>query len=297
MLVWFLLAIGSAITNSWTQAMQKWAVSLSRYSKISISFIALATSSLILFLVSYFFTGFPDIDGRFWGAVAITGILNIITFPLMLRAYEIGEFSSVYSMILLTPVFLLLTSFIFLGEAVSLLGGAGVALTVLGLWVTTRSNHEHAKVPDFAKGNLLGILVAFLWSISTNFDKLATVYSNQVFAPAVASAIMAGGYAVYLLVKHRTVLVRAAAESPNNHRFLGAGFAILLLLGLTMALSNVLHNSALLAGFVTYTIAVKRTGVLFGVFWGWLFFHEKNIASKLFGVIIAILGVVAILFS
>ena len=54
-----------------------------------------------------------------------------------------------------------------------------------------------------------------------------------------------------------------------------------IVLGSLLSFSNVLHNSALLAGFASYTIAVKRVGVLFGIVWGWLFFHEKNIGKKL----------------
>lgn len=299
MIIWFLLALGSAISNSWTQVIQKWSVLVSRYSKLSISFVAIATSSLILFLVSYFLVGFPHLQPGFWTAVLITSIINFFTFPLMLKAYEVGEFSSVYSMILLTPVFLLFTSFLFLGEAPSVIGIVGVVLTILGLLMVTRSNHEHAAVPDFKKGNLLGITVALLWSVSVNFDKLAVLHSDQFFAPAIANLFISFGYFVYLLIKQRKLLVKIKLpeNSNGNNRFVLSGMLLLFLLGLVMALSNVLHNSALLAGLASYTIAVKRMGVLFGVFWGWLFFKEKNIAKKILGAVIAISGVIAILFS
>ena len=299
MFVWFLLSIGAAVSNSATQVIQKWAVVLSNYSKITITFIATITAALILFAISYFITGFPLLQSGFWEAVLITSILNFIAFPVMLKAYELGEFSSVYSMILMTPVFLLFTSFIFLGEIPSMIGAFGVLLTVIGLWVITQGNHEHLQVPSFAKGNLLGLLVAFLWSVSVNFDKLSAVYSDRFFAPAMASAMMAAGYAIYLLIKNRRLFVRNAVASENHHqdRFLFQGVVVLLCLGASMALGSVLHNSALLAGLASYTIAIKRMGVLFGVIWGWLFFKEKDIAKKLLGAAIAVAGVVAILFS
>lgn len=297
MITWFLLALGSAIANSCTQAMQKSAVSLGRYSKISISFIALATASLILFAISFLIIGAPEIDGRFWSAVLVTGIINIATFPLMLKAYELGEFSSVYSMILMTPAFLLITSFIFLGETTSWIGVLGVLLTVVGLWVITRGSHEHVAVPNFTKGNILAVSVAFLWSISVNFDKLATIHSDAFFAPATITALMAVGYLFYLLIKHRTVLVKNENQLDKAQHSWGLDLGLLLILGLAMAFSNVLHNAALLAGPASYTIAIKRLGILLGVFWGWLFFHEKDIAKKIVGAAIAIAGVVAILFA
>lgn len=282
--------------------MQKWAVMLSRYSKASISFVAITTASVILFFVSYFIIGLPEIDSGFWTVVLVTGAINIITFPLMLKAYEVGEFSSVYSMILLTPVFLILTSFVFLGEAPSSVGALGIILTVFGLYVIAKSNRgDHTAVPDFRKGNLLGITVAFLWSISVNFDKLSVVYSDVFFAPAVILAMMSAGYAAYLLIKYRTILVKVANANVTppapGHKFVVSGLAIMVALGLAMSLSQVFHNSALITGLASYTIAIKRLGVLFGVFWGWLFFHEKNNAKKFLGTTIAILGVIAILLS
>lgn len=302
MLIWLLLAFGSALTNSWVQTMSKWAINLTRYSKITIAFVITATAAAALFLFSYFIFGFPAIDSRFWGAVTITAILNLIGFPIMLKAYELGEFSSVYSMILLTPVFLLVTAFIFLDETPSTLGIVGVILTIVGLWIVARGNHAHAQVPNFAKGNWLGILTALLWSISVNFDKLSTLYSDRFFAPATATAFMAIGYLFYLLLKHKRVLVIKAetTEEKSNSKLktlkIPKGL-FLVLAGLFLGLSSVLHNSALLAGYASYTIAIKRTGVLFGVLWGWLFFKEKGILRKLVGALIAVIGVIAIILA
>ncbi len=295
MLTWFLLALGSAFTNSWTQATQKLALKLTSYSKYSITFIASATASSLLFIVSYFFVGFPAVDSRFWLAIFITGVLNFISFPLMLKAYEVGEFSSVYSMILLTPVFLLITSFIFLGEAPSLFGILGVLLTIFGLWFISQRREESA-VLDFKKGNFLGILVAFIFSITVNFDKIATQHSDVFFSPAIGSLVMAICCLFYLLFRYKRILVRNGNVVPPEKKLFGNVW-ILFLLGTIIALSSIFHNSALLAGFASYTIAIKRTGILFGVLWGWLFFDEKGIAKKLLGAGIAISGVIAILFS
>lgn len=295
MLIWFLLAVGSAITNSWLQVTQKWAVLMSRYSKLTIVFIAAGINSVLLFVISYII-GFPNIDSRFWTAILITGVLNAIASPIMLKAYEIGEFSSVYSMILTTPVFLLLTSFVFLGEVSSVFGILGVLFTVLGLWIITRSKHEHVQVPNFSRGNWLGILVALIYSITVNFDKLGAVYSSPVFSAAAGAGIASLGNLVFLLVRYKRVFVKTEPEPAINHKFPIQGILLILLVGFVMALGSVLHNSALLTGFASYTIAIKRTGVLFGVFWGWLFFHEKNIAKKIFGAAVAVAGVLLILF-
>mgnify|MGYP001580441882 CR=1 FL=1 len=299
MTLWFILALASALANSGVQVVQKITLLTSRYSKISITFFASLTAALILLTVSYFIIGFPEIGDRFWSAVLITGILNAIAFPIMLKAYELGEFSSVYSMILATPAFLLITGFIFLGEIPSLLGILGVFLITLGLWTVSKNNHDHITVPNFYKGNLLGLLVAFIWSVTVNFDKIAALNADVFFAPAASWLVMSLGYGIYLLIRHRSLLVKngSVPATDNQRHAIFAGVAMLIFLGLTMAFSNILHNAALVHGFASYTIAIKRTGVLLGVLWGWLVFKEKNIVKKLLGTAISIIGIVAILNS
>ncbi len=291
MLTWFLLAFSAAIIHSFMQTLQKRAVTVVGYSKVTITFVITAIAAALIFVVSYFIVGLPQIDNQFWSAIFITGALNALAWPIMLKAYEVGEFSSVYSMILLTPVFLLITSFIFLGEAPSPVGILGVLLTVSGLWFIT-SQHKHIDIPGFAKGNWLGVSVAAIFSISVNFDKLAVQHSDRFLGSAGVLAVIALGSAIYLLTRYKKIFLHTGSGAGSV-----SGPLLLVGVGVLLAIGNVVHNSALLAGLASYTIAVKRMGVLLGVVWGWLFFKEKNISQKLFGAVIAVLGVVTILFS
>jgi drug/metabolite transporter (DMT)-like permease len=108
---------------------------------------------------------------------------------------------------------------------------------------------------------------------------------------------MAIGYGIYLAISPKKIFANGSGiVQPQSSKFF-SGLNILLLLGLMGAGGTVLYNSPLLGGFASYTIAVKRVGVLLGVIWGWLFFKEKDLGKKLLGAAIAIAGVVAILWS
>ena len=300
MLVWFLFAFGSAVMQSWVSALSKRAVSLGQYSKITVSFISITTASLLLFVVSFFIAGVPELKSGFWQAVLITGSLNIVMFPLTLKAFELGEYSVVFSMSLATPIFLLATSVIFLNETPPFYGMVGVILTVLGLLIVT-STIEKSEAPRPGLGNLLGLAVALMSSISVNFDKLATLNSDRFFAPACITGMMGLGYALYLIATQRKLFVRDDSKFEERAKFnpflIFSGVALLFLIGITQSLNNVFYNYALTLSFASYTISIKRISVLFGVIWGWLFFREKNISKKLFGAGIAIAGVILILFS
>ena len=288
--------MGAAIFNSWEQVAQKLALIKTSYKKTTIIFASTAATSAILFGLS-FFAGVPHTDKQFWVAVLTTGLLNALAYPLMLKAYQIGEFSSIYSMILLTPVFLIGTSFFTLGERPTMLGITGVAITIIGIWFIMRHNHHDRKnIPDSAKGNILAILVAFIWSITANFDKIAVLHSDRLFSSAVVFGIISGGQAVYLLVKGNILSGRKQKEKALATSF-ALGMFFIIGLGAIMAIQSYMQNWALSIGPVTYTITLKRTGVLFGVLWGWLFFGEKIESKKILGIIIALGGVAAIIFS
>src|SRR3990167_7094183 len=267
MITWFLFALGAAIAQSCMNALSNRAVKLAQFSKITISFVATGVASLILLGISYFLVGFPELGPDFWRAVLITGAFNTIMIPVGFKAYEVCEFSSVYSMSLTAPIFILFTAWIFLGES----------------------------PPIF------GLSVALMASVSTNFDKLAVLNSDRFFSFGIIAGFMTVGYAAYLLIRHRTLIVRSetlsSTASPSWSIFLLHGVMLLFLIGIVHALNAYFYNSALMMGFVSYTIAIKRIGVLFGVLWGWLFFREKNISKKFLGAIIAILGILLILLA
>ncbi|KKT41784.1 hypothetical protein A2W54_00695 [Candidatus Giovannonibacteria bacterium RIFCSPHIGHO2_02_43_13] len=290
-MIWFLLALGNAITNSAYQAYSNYAVSLKRYSKFSILFWSMASSSILLFAVSWVL-GFPEIRAGFWPAVLTTSILNFIAAPILLKGYEIGEFSSVYSMILLTPVFVIVTAFIFLGEVPQMIGIFGIILTIIGLaslsGVTLKNYKEKWR---FERGALLGAFVALIYSVTVNFDKLSAKHSDAFFAAAMTAGTIAVLNGVYLLFKYRGSL------SVKDFGLKSSYFWYLLPLGIISALAQVLHNSALLIGLVSYTIAIKRIGIVFGVILGWIFFKEKDLGKKMLGATIAVCGVLLILLG
>lgn len=288
-MTWIFFAVGNAIISSVYQALNNFAASTGRFSKFTIAFFGTAITSPILFFFSYIH-GFPKIGGGFWTAVFVTGILNFIATPIMLKAYETGEFSSVYSMILLTPVFLVVTSYFFLGEKASILGILGIALTVFGLWFLAKPKAEgHKEKFHYFKGPALGIVVALIYSISINFDKLTVKRSDALFASAVVLGLLGILNGIYLLTKYR------GFGGARNFGF--SNLLILVPIGVSLALTQFLQNSAFLLGLASYTIAIKRTGILFGVLWGWLFFKEDGFKKKFFGAALAVLGVVTLLFA
>src|SRR3989344_3782839 len=216
------------------------------------------------------------------------------------RAVKLAQFSKITISFVPTggPPFLFVRRFFFFFRFPAV---GGVILSVVGLWSIARVSSKNTEAKDYKKGNLLGLSVALMASVSTNFDKLAVLNSDRFFSFGIIAGFMTVGYAAYLLIRHRTLIVRSetlsSTASPSWSIFLLHGVMLLFLIGIVHALNAYFYNSALMMGFVSYTIAIKRIGVLFGVLWGWLFFREKNISKKFLGAIIAILGILLILLA
>lgn len=296
--MWFLFALGAAIAQSAGQAFQNYAAQKEKLSKFFVLLCSSGVGALILFVVSWY-RGFPELHPYFWFAAAGTAGINFLAGPMLLKGYELADFSSVYSKILLTPIFMLGTSFLLLGEVPSALGVVGVVLTVLGLVSMiyggrSKTIQKASTAGWINRGELLGIGVAFLWSISANFDKLAAVYSDVFFGAAATLFLLAILYASYLLF--HTVRGKNLFPDILRHSFLRLA-GIVIGLGAVLASVLIFQNLAFLRGLASYTIAIKRLGVIFAVFWGWLFFHEKNIAQKLIGASIAVFGMILLIFA
>ena len=214
----------------------------------------------------------------------------------MLKGYEVGEFSSVFSMTLFTPVFAILTAFLFFGERPSLVGAIGIFLILVGLaYIGAKPAEEGQsdghRLKDIRTGNIYGIIVALIFSVSVNFDKLAVRYSDIFFSGAFITGFIALLNALYLLFSDRQ---KAYFINERKSAF---GVAALFVIGIFSAGTFIFYNAAISSGLVSYTIAIKRTGILFGILWGWLFFCEKKLRQKLVGVVIALGGVFLIFAS
>ena len=122
-------------------------------------------------------------SAEFWAAFLATGIINSFVTIIYMKAISLGDISEVMPMLSFTPLFLLFTSPIIVGEFPNAYGFIGVILVVLGSYllnVDLRSRKYFAPIKALVKnkGSRLMLLVSFIWSLTANFDKLSIQYSS-----------------------------------------------------------------------------------------------------------------------
>ena len=280
-MLWFILALLGAFFDATHYALiKRYLTHIDQYTLSAGVFIS---TSLFLFLVTLW-RGIPALGSSFITAVLATSIINVAAAILFYKALKITDLSLAVPMISFTPLFLILTSLLQLGELPSFFGIIGIVLIVLGSYVLYTGNHHRSLRDPFIslvknKGTIYMLMVAFLFSISSNFDKLAVLNSDAYFS----SAVVMGIIGISFLALARAPVKIYAIHSPK-----------MAVAGLALALVAVAINLAFTMQIVPYVISLKRVSVLFSVAYGGLMFRETQIVRRSIGSFIMVAGMIAI---
>ena len=145
---------------------------------------------------------------------------------------------------------------------------------------------EPVKAIFREKGSMCMVAVAFIFSITSSLGKVAIEHSSPVFF----------GSFYFILV---TLLFTPIAMHKNRNGISFSKKDILPLssIGVTYSMMIIFHMLAMSMVNVAYMISIKRTSLLFSIFYGYLLFKEEKITEKVLGGIIMFAGFVLIVFS
>jgi len=284
-MLWFLLSLLTAISHSTRDLFSKKSLQ-----KVDIYIIAWSIRSFALpfLLPILLFIQIPILDSTFWYAVIIGGTLNLIVSIIYMKAIKISPLSLTVPMLTFTPLFLLITSPIIVGEFPTIYGVIGILLIVLGAYVLNIRGIGKNLLTPFKmlvkeKGSVLMLIVAFVWSITSNIDKIAVQHSSPLFYTVVFNVFISCLFLPLLFVKSR----KEIRKIPLNVKSL-------LLIGLFSALIPVFQFYAISLTLVAYVISIKRTSAIFSSLYGFFFFKEKHMKERLLGAVIMVIGVLFI---
>jgi len=241
------------------------------------------------FLLSIlFFIKIPNLTKAFWLALLIGGGLNAICTILYMKAIKQTALSLTVPLVAFTPLFLLLTSPFMIGEFPDLSGVGGIILIVIGSYVLNFSAMQRGYLAPFRSlfaesGPRLMLLVAFLWSISANCDKIGIQNSSPLFWSIAATSFMAVVLIPIVLYK-----------SPRALQQIPAVFKKLVPIGFFCALTVIFQMLAVSLTLVAHVIAIKRTSTILSGLWGFLIFKETGFKERLLGASIMVAGVLLI---
>lgn len=237
----------------------------------------------LLYLPAIFFIQLK-FNQQFFISVIISGTINTAAAILYHRAISKGDISVVAPMLSFTPLFLIVISPIIVGEFPTSKGLIGIILIVVGSYLLNVNLKEKGILFPLKslmknKATRYMLIVAFIWSISANFDKKGIEASSILQYILVVNLFVTIGTTIFVISKRKFSLQSVWLERKN-----------LLFVGALTSMGYFVHMTALSMTLVAYVIALKRTSGMITVVLGYLILKEQNIKERLLGSTIMFIG-------
>jgi len=285
--MWFLFALCCSLFNALQGAYGK--KILNRIDPHLVTW-AMVAYALPLMGIALVIDGLPQVRPIFWPALAVTLAINLLAITLYLKAIKVSPLSLTIPFLAFTPIFLVLTGLLALGERPDAMGLVGIALIVVGVYVLNLDQLSKGLLTPFSRiarepGSLLMLAVALLWGISATADKVALLNSSPIFFL----------FVFHLLYSLLYLPILRWKASGQRQQLFGESRALFFFafLGAVAILAQMLATRMTLVSFV---IAIKRAGMVFSILLGYLFFGERQVALRLTAAGLMIVGVGFILW-
>jgi len=285
-LLWFILAIATALSVATGDALTK--KFFGRFSPYDMA-IASSIYSLPFLIIYIFFIPIPQLDTVFWWVAVILIPLDTFAFYLYMKAIKLSPLSLSIPFLSFTPVFMILTGFIVLGEVPNSWGITGIGFVVAGSYFLNVTQVKYGYFAPFRAifrepGSILMLVVAFIYSFLAVLGKKAIQHSSPLFF----------GF-FYLAALDITILIFFPFLEKIKWRDILKVPVKGLSVGLMLFLHALFHCLAISMIEAVYMIAVKRMSILFSVFYGWILFKEADIGARMLGALLMFAGVVLII--
>jgi uncharacterized membrane protein len=213
--------------------------------------------------------------------ILLVSVANLLYF----LALQVSPMSLCVPFLAFTPIFLIPTGFVMLGELPAPLKLAGVALIVVGSLVMHRRLFAvgwMAPVQAIVKepGSRYMLMVACIFSVTNPLEKKLVLMSD-IYIQAFAFGL---GLCIFLFILAMVKKEDFVAAVRKNLPWVvtagvGDGVALLLQLAAYRYID------------VVITVSIKRAGIVLSVFSGWLFFRERGITDKVIAASVMFAGV------
>ncbi|MCB1786819.1 MAG: EamA family transporter [Gammaproteobacteria bacterium] len=234
----------------------------------------------------------PALPAPFWGWITFLLPLELLAMTMYLVAIRDYPLALTVPYLAFTPVLVVVTGWVVLGESVSGPGLVGIVLVVAGSWVLNFEQPGRLSVAALIAplraivrnpGSRLMLGSAIIYAFTSVGGKAAMQWvPPQQFGALYFSLL--GGVTLFLVTLFRPRALRVA-------RF---GVLPLLVVSGCMAVMVVTHFMALGMIEAAYMIATKRISLLFGVLYGAMLFGERHLGRHLLAGALMVSGVAAI---
>lgn len=244
-----------------------------------------ALPAMILGIILF---GVPELGTNFWMALSFDIPAGVIATIFYMKAIQASDISLMSPLSAISPVLVLMSSPLILGEFPSSLGVIGIMVTTVGLYILKLNNISRdwsapIKSLLMEKGSRFMLVMLVIYSISAPVNKIGVEASSPVMY---TFAMHLGQVALLTPIMLRKTQ-GWRVEIRENKKSLAA-------IGLLSGISSIIQMVAYTYTLVVYVIAIKRSGILLSTFVGGELFNEDHVKQRLIGALIILTGLILV---
>ncbi len=209
-------------------------------------------------------------------------LINIFAFSLLYTAIKNAPVSLVAPFLNLTPLFIIFTGILVVGEHLSARQILGIVVILGGAFLLQFSELRaflvQGQINRNMKSILLAILVSFLWSFTSTIEKRALLVSNTYTYGFLINLALGIYFGSRVLLRKKEYLYDIIKSSS------------LIFLGIISGAMALVQYQAIVAQKVGPVIAYKRAGVIISILYGVIVLKEKTGYDRLVGAMAIIAG-------
>jgi drug/metabolite transporter (DMT)-like permease len=223
-----------------------------------------------------------------------SGVVYFIYWFFLAKTYEEGDLSRVYPITRSSPALVLVFSILVLDEHISLLGGLGIGLTVIGVYTINMKRFSAAELvaPIRSIRHDRPTQFAFLTLLSVTaysiIDRLAIDYLHPVIYLFLLSLCGTVFFTPYILKTKDKATIRA--EWQNNKK-------AILLNGIFVLYGYILILIAFTLERLSYVVSLRQLSIVFAVLMGSHLLQEPHKLIRFLAAAVIVAGAILISIS
>ncbi len=285
-MIGFILALGTALSEASKDIISKY--NLKYIDEYVGAFSLQLTQSLLLLPLALFFLP-KSLSDDFILVVLTSSFIQLAVILLYFKAIKISEISVTLPLLTLTPLFMLITSPIMIGEFPSFGGLLGIFLIVSGTYISNFKSEQKNVLTPFVslvkdKGARYMLVIAFLWSITANLDLIGVRETSPIFWSFGKD---------FLILLYMVPIMLVKSTDPWRQimqRRIG-----LFWVGFFKSTSVITQMFSIQFILVAYTISIKRSSAIFIILYAFFLLKERaNFKNRIIGISIILIGLILI---
>jgi drug/metabolite transporter (DMT)-like permease len=287
---WFALAFISALLSAGSSLCEKKV--LFKLSALEFSFIV-SVLILIFTLPFFLFIDYSTINFESMWVLYIKTLLNSFAFLFVMLVIKNLEISVALPLMILTPAFVAIFAFIFIGDELSTREVVGIVLFIIGTYMLENAGKKNLIYPFTAliksKSHLYVLIALLLFTATSIMDRFLVTDLKLPVSTFIGfqHIFYAFNFLIMYLIKKRGLSIEKSIL--NNSLILWVALVAILTVGYRYT-----QISAVTLAPVALIIAVKRISVFFSTLVGGKIFNEHHLYWRATATVILIAG--ALLF-